>query len=656
MRKGTTVVCGLVAMLLGIGAASASAGGWLPGAVDLRPGVTNEILYQPAIAVGREGTVVAAWPELVEDGIAMRVALRAPDGSFSAPQTLSHLTFGWSYDTPAVAVDAQGNATVAWDVEGVVYAAYHPAGGTWGPVQTLSTGTASAVSLAAGADGGAIAVWQGAHAIEGAIRPHGAARFGDATAISDVGIAFAGTPQAAMDPAGDVAVLWQRSYDPGDGSSRVDAEASAKAAGQAFPTGSPGRVTLTPDGGAGVSLISDVGITSAGAVVAMYSAADDSSTPRVYVRDRPLTGSFADSTWTSSSTAVSGAGAATSPQLTIDDGGGVEAVWSLYDFVNTILHGAVRPALGAFGDVPLSDPPGVLEAGISGSPAGDATAVWVTANGSVMTIAASHRAPGGGFGPPVALETAVPEGSPAVQYSTVATAADDQGNAYVLSSRHARDAPPALSLFTYDNVPPVLSDVTDPGIVAAGHPLTLSASATDRFSVPTFHWDFGDGASADGAGVGHTFTRAGTFTVTVTATDSAGNAASATRTAVVVPPTGVPTGVFKPVKVPAKVAATWRHLSRGRTAVKALSVTGLKAGDAIKVSCTGGGCKPVLKKAKTLKPRTVKKGTVSLRTALKALKLSPKAKLTIRISRKGYTSIVITYTMVKGKDPKRTLR
>jgi len=653
MRKGLAVVCGVVAVLSSTGA-NASAGGWLP-AVDLRPGVTNDIPSEPVIAAGREGTVVAAWLERLDGGIVVRVARRPPGGSFSAPQTLSSPAPTWT-DPPAVAVDAQGGATVAWIFDGVVRAAYHPAGGTWGPVQTLSTGSASAVSLAAGADGGAIAVWQGADAIEAAIRPNGAALFGDATTISDVGTGFDGTPQAAMDPAGDVAVLWQRMYDPGDGTTRVAAEASAKAAGQAFPTGSPGRVTLTPDGSAGTSRRFDVGITPAGGVVAMYSATDASAAPRIYVRDRPAAGSFATATWAPDSTVVSGAGSATAPRLTLDDDGGVEAIWTLDDFANLGLRGALRPAGGVFGDVPLSVPPNILGNDISGSPAGDATAAWVTANGSTMTLAASHRAPGGGFGAPVVLESAAPLGSPAVEYSTVATAADDQGNAYVLSARHARDLPSTLNLFTYDNVPPVLSDVTDPGIVAAGHPLTLSASATDRLSVPSFHWDFGDGAAADGAGVGHTFTRAGTFTMTVTATDAAGNATSVARTVVVVPPTGVAPPGTKPVKVPAKVSAKWRHLSRGRTAVKTLHVTGVKVGDAIKVSCTGGGCKPVLRKAKTLKPKKVAKGTVSLLTTLKALKLSPKAKLTIRISRKSYTSIVITYTMVKGKDPKRTLR
>jgi hypothetical protein len=47
---------------------------------------------------------------------------------------------------------------------------------------------------------------------------------------------------------------------------------------------------------------------------------------------------------------------------------------------------------------------------------------------------------------------------------------------------------------------------------------------------------------------------------------------------------------------------------------------------------------------------------VSLLTYLKALKLSPKAELTITVSRKGYKNVIITYIMVKGKDPKRTVR
>ena len=46
---------------------------------------------------------------------------------------------------------------------------------------------------------------------------------------------------------------------------------------------------------------------------------------------------------------------------------------------------------------------------------------------------------------------------------------------------------------------------------------------------------------------------------------------------------------------------------------------------------------------------------LDLLPAVKGLKLAPKAKLTIAVSRKAYMSVKITYTMVKGKDPRRTL-
>jgi hypothetical protein len=122
-----------------------------------------------------------------------------------------------------------------------------------------------------------------------------------------------------------------------------------------------------------------------------------------------------------------------------------------------------------------------------------------------------------------------------------------------LRSVHSAAAPPSryvLAVASYDNAPPVLSGVTDPGIVVTGHPLTLSATATDRVSAATLHWDFGDGAGADGASVAHAYAAA-----------------------------------------EAEAAAKWRHLSRGRTAVKSLSLTGVKAGDTIKLSCSGGGAR-----------------------------------------------------------------
>jgi hypothetical protein len=645
------VLIGIVAALC-VGAPAASAGGWLPAQVLVTN--PNSLGWPAGLAVSPDGTTVAAWSEYLGGHTLTRAAIRSPGGAFSAPVTLSNPALDIDGLTAPV-IDAQDNVTVAWITGGVVRAASHPSGGTWSASQDLSGTDAHDVSLAAGGGGGAIAVWTrvvpGGERVEGAIRPVGATLFGASAAVSDVGQLIFGQARAAMDPAGDVAVIWQRRFDPGGGSPMEVDEATAKAAGQPFPTGAPGRVELTSTGGGDAvadSNVFDIAMTPDGHVLAAWEAYG--SGPRVYTRDRPLSGTFAGSLWDGSSTPVSPNGT-TGVRLALDAAGNAAAAWSDTASGN-VIHGALRPAMGTFTDLPLS--PAMSETpALAMSGAGEAAVAWRAKVGQTFRIFASRRPAAGTFEAPVELASAT---LPASVDSSPGVGVDDQGNAVVAYIRVA-SSDNALMVASYDNAPPVLSDVTDPGIVVTGHPLTLSATASDRVSAATLHWDFGDGGSADGASVTHAFTAAGTFTVTVTATDGAGNAASATRTAVVVLPSpaarpGIP--ALKPV--PAKAVAKWRHLSRGRTAVRSLSLTGAKAGDTIKLSCSGHGCAPSLKKAKTIKPKQVKRATVSLSRYVKALKLRPKAKLTIAVSRKGYKKVTITYTMVKGKDPRRTVR
>jgi PKD repeat protein len=53
--------------------------------------------------------------------------------------------------------------------------------------------------------------------------------------------------------------------------------------------------------------------------------------------------------------------------------------------------------------------------------------------------------------------------------------------------------------------------------------------------IVSYHWDFGDGTSADGPQVSHAYTSRFTFTVTLTVTDDSGQKKSATKTITVAP-------------------------------------------------------------------------------------------------------------------------
>ncbi|MDV7389980.1 PKD domain-containing protein, partial [Arthrospira platensis SPKY1] len=67
---------------------------------------------------------------------------------------------------------------------------------------------------------------------------------------------------------------------------------------------------------------------------------------------------------------------------------------------------------------------------------------------------------------------------------------------------------------------------------ATGHPIHFDASATTaehHASISTYAWNFGDGHTATGETVSHTFASAGTYSVQLTVTSSGGQTHSLTQ-------------------------------------------------------------------------------------------------------------------------------
>ena len=86
-----------------------------------------------------------------------------------------------------------------------------------------------------------------------------------------------------------------------------------------------------------------------------------------------------------------------------------------------------------------------------------------------------------------------------------------------------------------DGEPPRFVSLSVPQRAKTGKPASFSASPSDTWSaISSVEWSFGDGRSAAGDSVKHTYRRTGgKRTVRVTATDAAGNSRTEERTVVV---------------------------------------------------------------------------------------------------------------------------
>ncbi|WP_135305364.1 PKD domain-containing protein [Haloarcula amylovorans] len=74
------------------------------------------------------------------------------------------------------------------------------------------------------------------------------------------------------------------------------------------------------------------------------------------------------------------------------------------------------------------------------------------------------------------------------------------------------------------------ADISGPTSAQVGEELTFDATASDDGSIASYEWDFGDGETATGQSVTHTFDATGDYDVELTVTDDEGATATATQT------------------------------------------------------------------------------------------------------------------------------
>lgn len=543
-------------------------------------------------------------------GLLVATAIAAPTAHAGWTPVTELRADGVTSGSTVSAAGLDGTAVVAWLRAGNVEAAVKPPGGGFGPVKTLGAGTQP--KLAVSDAGDVVVAWDAGDDVAMAERPPGG-QFGDATVAVDqtgvdqLAVAFGGTGRllvawsaagtrglsARAPGASALTAAWAQPIPGATTSLAVGGDGPADAA-WVLLTETQGTTTRvlarrwTPTGAAPVVTLRDVANVSAAfpnpsttyasssAVIAGHDRAS------LIWRDDTLSSSIVSSIAEQISEATSTDGTL-GPATPIVTGGSTSFVGSssltaaavdagpdhvvagyLYVSATTLpavtttyYVGGLRrdgAAFDAATNVATSSTSALSPPGVAALP--DKRGLFVYGDGPVLD--AVVRTAGGAPGP-----TQLVAGDPGSATSGLTATGDGGGGA--LAAWTLAGPPSSAKVALYDETPPVVEPLAGPATGVAGAPLKFGAPG-DHWSPTTYAWTTGDGSSATGQSITHTFAAAGTYTVTVSATDAGGNSATATRQVTIA---AAPSADAVPVISDAR-------LSRSRFAVAAAKAAGRK--------------------------------------------------------------------------------
>ncbi len=469
--------------------------------------------YSPSVAVDPAGDALVGFSA----STLTEVTSRRAGAAFTEPAKLAE---GGS--PPTVALDEAGDAFAVftkgvWPNDHFQAAVRAGAGTDWEPPVTVSPAPESqGGEIAVNAAGDAVAAfttWSGhGYVVGAASRPAASGRWQDVVDLSDPDGNSPFGAALAIDRAGTAVGVWVRA---GPTADNPVVQASIRPAGGAWAT--PAAL------GGPYHDASDwqVQLDPAGNAVAAW-VGDDGSGQTVYTSHRPVGG-----TWSPAAVLAPPTGGLEirNLRLRVDAAGNAVAVWNR---VTQGVWGAARPASGEWQQaVRLTpDPVYVVDLALGGDGAGNDVAVWLEGYPESEVRAALRPAASGSW------ESAATIASVTSPFD-VAVASDEHGGAVAVWDELATDS----SVSTSELRPggPVLARLAVPESGAARVPTTFAVTPAAWGSplAGDATWSFGDGGTASGSRVLHTYRRPGTYTVTVGATDASGTTTTAHATIVV---------------------------------------------------------------------------------------------------------------------------
>jgi hypothetical protein len=497
----------------------------------LQPIELSESGSEPQVAANAEGDAVAIWERSEGSSSVIETSSRPAGGEWGAavdlgpagPYPNSQPGFGPN-GKPQVAIGADGAAVATWlgynGSDFVIESASRSAAGQWSAAAELSTAAEEpAAQVAIDAAGTAVAIWTGANRTpESARRPAG----GQWSTPTELSTQSGSEPQIALDAAGDSTAVWSIR----EGPIQI---ASRPAGGQwSIPTAlsAAGQIASSPE----------IAIDGAGGAVAAWAQYETSSRT-IQSASRPAGGQW------SAQTGLSPEGQSSfRPHIAADAAGDAVLIWERYVGSATVVESTSRPANGDWSTpTDLSAGQDAALAQLAMNASGDAVAVWTRVLEYENVIETAARPAGGQWGPPTEFSAA---GGQSYSYSP--QVAMDGGGDAVAVWPHYDGSSLTIQAAGYDAADPSIDSLSIPTSGETGTPLSLSVSTFDVWSAVEPTWSFGDGSSARGKSVSHTYAHPGEYEVTVTATDAVGNSSSATGTIAVTAKPAAVTGKLTP--------------------------------------------------------------------------------------------------------------
>ncbi len=154
---------------------------------------------------------------------------------------------------------------------------------------------------------------------------------------------------------------------------------------------------------------------------------------------------------------------------------------------------------------------------------------------------------------------------------------DGQGNATAVWTR-SNGTNTIVQSAGLDAAGPLLPFVQIPSAGTIGQELTFSVSPLDVWSpLGATSWDYGDGVSASGVSVTHTYAAPGSYTITLTSADALGDTSTLTVSSAPPPPPPPPPTPPPPAAVAPKITALTQSHRTWRTAKRAESIARKRA-------------------------------------------------------------------------------